>query len=114
MVMGPTPPGTGVSQPATRSTSGWTSPASLPSGRRLVPTSITTAPGLIMSGVIMWGRPTAATTRSASRTLAARSRVREWQRVTVASALVSSMAMGLPTMTERPTTTASMPERGIS
>ncbi|MOA35888.1 hypothetical protein D3C78_1573790 [compost metagenome] len=80
----------------------------------MVPTSITTAPGLIISGVIMWGRPTAATTRSARRTCSARSRVREWQRVTVASALVSSMAIGLPTMTERPITTASLPARGRS
>ena len=51
----------------------------------------------------------AATTTSARPTSAARSRVREWQTVTVASAAVSSTAIGLPTMLERPSTTARAP-----
>src|SRR5919201_4734270 len=48
-VIGPTPPGFGVSQPATSATAGSTSPASLPS-TRLTPTSITAAPGFTISG----------------------------------------------------------------
>ena len=58
MVIGPTPPGTGVIWPATsaqRAKS--TSPQSLPSGRRLIPTSMTTAPGLTMSAVTKRGCP---------------------------------------------------------
>ena len=55
---------------------------------------------------------------SARRTLAARSRVFEWQTVTVASSLVSMNASGMPTTGDRPMTTASaprssMPERWI-
>ena len=50
IVIGPTPPGTGVIQPATSfAASKSTSPQSLPSGRRLMPTSMTIAPGLIQS-----------------------------------------------------------------
>ena len=49
-----------------------------------VPTSMTVAPGLTMSGVTNPGRPIADTSRSASRVTAARSFVREWQIVTVA------------------------------
>src|SRR5262249_21235402 len=50
-VTGPTPPGTGVSQPATPATLGSTSPPSLPPGRVLIPTSITTAPVRTMPGL---------------------------------------------------------------
>jgi len=42
----------------------------------LIPTSITVAPGLIMSAVTNFGFPIAATTMSAVRTTAARSFVR--------------------------------------
>ena len=71
MVIGPTPPGTGVIAPATSTASSKaTSPTSvrLPSAarRRLMPTSITVAPGLIQSPRIISGRPTAATTMSAA------------------------------------------------
>ena len=52
IVIGPTPPGTGVIQPATSAAAAKsTSPASLPSGKRLMPTSITQAPGLTMAPV---------------------------------------------------------------
>ena len=51
----------------------------------------------------------AAMRMSAWRVTAARSRVFEWQMVTVAEALSSIMAAGLPTMSERPTTTAFCP-----
>ena len=45
----------------------------------------------------------------ASRVMAARSGVREWHTVTVPSAWVSSIAMGLPTMLLRPSTTHRFP-----
>ena len=45
VVTGPTPPGTGLSAPATSATFGSTSPARPPSGVALVPTSMTVAPG---------------------------------------------------------------------
>ena len=51
----------------------------------------------------------AATRMSASRVTAGRSRVREWQTVTVASACRRSRAIGLPTMSLRPSTTARRP-----
>ena len=65
MVIGPTPPGTGVIAPATvAALSKCTSPTSrvLPSPRsgasiRLMPTSITVAPGLIQSPGTISGRP---------------------------------------------------------
>ena len=87
MVIGPTPPGTGVIAPATAAAlSKSTSPTSFvfPSTSiRLMPTSITVAPGLIQSPFTISGRPTAATTMSARRTTPGRSRVREWAIVTV-------------------------------
>ena len=53
-------------------------------------------------GPCRWPRPP----RRRGATSPARSRVREWQTVTVASAAVSSTAIGLPTMFDRPSTTA--------
>ena len=122
---GPTPPGTGEIQPATsRTASKSTSPTSrlLPScSMRLMPTSITTAPGFTMSAVIRFGRPTAATRMSARRVWSARFSERLWQSVTVASPpcprrppivgllLASRSASGLPTMSLRPTITAWRP-----
>ena len=50
----------------------------------LMPTSITTAPGFTKSGVTKAGLPMAATRMSAVRATAGRSRVLEWQMVTVA------------------------------
>lgn len=78
MVIGPTPPGTGVSSPVTsRTSSKATSPTSrdLPSveGTRLIPTSMTQAPGLIHEPRTISGRPTAATRISAWRAIAAMS-----------------------------------------
>src|SRR4029077_3373098 len=69
-VICPTPPGTGVIAPATLSASvKATSPTRrvLPSaaGRRLMPTSITVAPGLIQSPRTISALPTAASTSSA-------------------------------------------------
>ena len=116
MVIGPTPPGTGVIAPATSiASSKATSPSNLrvPSdcSTRSWPTSMTVAPGLSQLPRIISGRPTAATTMSGRRTAAGRSRVREWATVTVQLSWSSSCAIGLPTMFERPTTTASRPLR---
>ena len=74
-----------------------------------MPTSITVAPGLTQSRRTISGLPTAANTRSARRQTAARSRVRECATVTVAFSASSSCTSGLPTMLERPITTASSP-----
>ena len=63
-VNGPTPPGFGEIQPATSATSGCTSPW-MPFSFRDTPTSITTEPGLTMSGVKKCPTPTATTTISA-------------------------------------------------
>ena len=118
MVIGPTPPGTGVIAPATSAQlSKSQSPTSrvLPSPRsgasmRLMPTSITVAPGLIQSPVTICGRPTAATTISACRQTASISFVREWAMVTVQLSRSRSCAIGLPTRFDRPITTAFSPE----
>ena len=80
---------------------------------RFMPTSITVAPGLTKSFVTSPARPTAATRMSAWRQTAGRSGVREWQIVTVASRCSSSMAIGFPTMSLRPMTTAWRPRIGI-
>src|SRR5258708_40366234 len=72
ILIGPTPPGTGVSAPATSFAA---SKSTSPTGRDplflvgssilFVPTSITTAPGLIQSPFTICARPTAATRISA-------------------------------------------------
>ena len=120
IVIGPTPPGTGVISDATSLTSSnFTSPTMrYPRGRdasvtRLMPTSITTAPGFTMSAVTISGLPMAAIRMSARRVCAARSLVREWQTVTVQSApfpgCINRAAIGLPTIVLRPRITASKP-----
>ncbi|MNY41975.1 hypothetical protein D3C86_1768270 [compost metagenome] len=65
-----------------------------------------------MSAVIRLRLPTAATTTSASRVWAPMSRVLLLQMVTVAPACSSSIAIGLPTILEAPTTTARAPRSG--
>ena len=83
------------------------------SSTRFVPTSITTAPALIMSPVTNSGFPIATIRMSARRVTALISRVREWHTVTVAlppgPSCSSRAAMGRPTMLERPTITACLP-----
>src|SRR6267143_4103111 len=112
IVIGPTPPGTGVIARARAATlSNSTSPTSLPVSRRLIPTSITQAPSFTMSPVTVRGRPAATQRTSARRVCAARSRVRVWHMVTVAWRASRSWASGLPTRRERPITTASAPLR---
>src|SRR5206468_988265 len=115
IVIGPTPPGTGVMHEAVPSTL-WksTSPASLPSASRVIPTSMTTAPGFTIWAVTSLGLPAATTRMSAWRVIAPRSGVLELQMVTVAPLCKSRSAIGLPTMLLRPTTTACRPCTSIS
>ncbi len=78
IVIGPTPPGTGVIAPATFSAvSNSTSPTSFLSATLFIPTSITTAPGFIISPVTKFGIPTATTKMSASFVFAFKSDVLE-------------------------------------
>src|SRR5207249_707150 len=93
MVIGPTPPGTGVIARARAATlANSTSPTSLPVSRRLIPTSITHAPSFTMSPVTVRGRPAATQRTSARRVCAARSRVRVGHIATVARRARSSNA----------------------
>jgi len=112
MVIGPTPPGTGVTAPATsRIAAKSTSPMSrAPS--RLVPTSMTVAPGLTNSGPTGPGLPAATIRMSAHRERPGRSGVHERASVTLASHLLrpSMIANGRPTRHERPITTTFAPE----
>mmetsp|Transcript_38289 Transcript_38289/g.120884 ORF Transcript_38289/g.120884 Transcript_38289/m.120884 type:complete len:208 (+) Transcript_38289:104-727(+) len=117
MVMGPTPPGTGVMQLATlEHPSKSQSPTSLyprflvASSTALIPTSMMAAPGFTQSPLTNSAMPTAATMMSASRMIFSGSGVRLCTTVTVASRRCRSMAAGMPTMLERPTTTARLPE----
>ena len=118
MVMGPTPPGTGVIMEATSFTpSKSVSPARrkpdflLASGMRLTPTSITTAPLFTMSAVTVLTRPVQTMSMSACFVKEARSFVPVWQIVTVQlySRRVKRTASGFPTILLRPTTTAWAP-----
>src|SRR5699024_1555075 len=117
-VIGPTPPGLGLSHPATSAAAGSTSPTrvALPpagSSRRETPTSNTTAPGFTSSARTRCAAPAAATITSARRSWAGRSAVPVWHRVTVAlySRRVSSAPMERPTVMPRPTTTTSLPRK---
>lgn len=109
MVIGPTPPGTGVMCDADSTASAKQTSPFRPSGVRLMPTSMIMAPGLMKSRVINSGFPTAATKISAERQRDASPRVREWATVTVQFSLRSRCAAGRPTICERPTTTAFNP-----
>jgi len=108
-VIGPTPPGTGLIQPARREAASKSiSPVMVPSSRRLMPTSTTMAPGAIQSGSMIPGLPTALISSSAARTCFSRSRVNRCVTVTVEPYTSSSRANGRPTMFEAPTITACM------
>jgi len=67
----------GVMEPATSRTPSYSTSPTRPSSVRFIPTSMTVAPGLTQSGRTISGRPTAATSTSARRQTAGRSRVRE-------------------------------------
>ena len=116
IVIGPTPPGTGVIAPATlEQLENSASPTSrllplLPS-TLLIPTSISVAPGLIQLPLTISALPTAATTISARPTTCSKFLVLECVMVTVQLSFNKSCAIGLPTMLERPTITASIPDK---
>mmetsp|Transcript_105162 Transcript_105162/g.282587 ORF Transcript_105162/g.282587 Transcript_105162/m.282587 type:complete len:270 (+) Transcript_105162:230-1039(+) len=126
IVIGPTPPGTGVIHEAMP----WAAAKSTSPTRRcpsffeasstaLMPTSMTTQPGFSHSPFTKLALPMAATTMSASRMKDTMSFVREWHTVTVASMDCRSCDTGMPTMLDLPMTTAflpatSMPERWMS
>ena len=114
MVIGPTPPGTGVIAEAFGSTlAKSTSPQSFPvSGSLSMPTSMTATPSFTMSPVTNFGLPIATTRISAWRVISARSFVREWQMVTVAFRSSRSFETGSPTIWLRPMTTAFLPSIG--
>lgn len=76
MVIGPTPPGTGVIRPATCDASSKATSPMLPG---LYPASTTTAPGLSHEPRTKHGLPTAAMTMSAPPIRSGRLVVREWQ-----------------------------------
>ena len=116
IVIGPTPPGTGVIAPAIPCASAKaTSPTSfgfrlgVPSPR-LMPTSMTDGARLDPVGRarIPAGRSRRPEYRRAGR-CRGMSRLLEWASVTVQSSASSNAAIGLPTMLERPRTTASAP-----
>mmetsp|Transcript_26341 Transcript_26341/g.42225 ORF Transcript_26341/g.42225 Transcript_26341/m.42225 type:complete len:280 (-) Transcript_26341:354-1193(-) len=116
MVMGPTPPGTGVILDATLTTSSKsTSPVRrypdffVASGTELVPTSMTAAPFLTQLLLIMCAEPAAAMMMSAFLQIPSGSAVRLCTTVTVQSFFMSMSAAGMPTMLLRPTTTAFFP-----
>ena len=121
MVIGPTPPGTGVMAPATASASAKsTSPTRREpdlreaSAMRLMPTSITQAPALIQSDLTMFGRPTAGTRMSALRHSTGKLSVREWATVTVQFCSRNRRAAGFPTRMDRPMMTQCLPDRSPS
>ena len=117
-VMGPTPPGTGDTQPASWATSSnATSPTvrCLPSASvtLLIPTSITTAPGLTMPAVMSPGLPTAEMSTSAVRVSSSIPGVYRLVEITVDAARMSRTATGLPTMLLAPTQTHRVPRRSM-
>ena len=66
IVIGPTPPGTGeIAEAISLTPSKSTSPARVPSSRRLMPTSMTTAPSLTQSALTRFAPPAAAIMTSA-------------------------------------------------
>ena len=75
MVIGPTPPGTGVKALATFDTSSKATSPTIPFSVLLIPTSITIAPFFTQSPLTNSGIPTAATIISASKHSALRSLV---------------------------------------
>ncbi len=87
-----------------------TSPTSLPAASsQLMPTSMIVWPPRTASAPIVRARPTAATTISAARHSAAKSRVCVWHVVTVALRAVSMAATGRPITSDRPTTATFCP-----
>ena len=113
MVIGPTPPGTGVIAPATSTASAKsTSPTSrvLPSPLDAVDADVDHRGARLDPVAADHPRPADGGDKDVGPAAdPGRSRVREWAMVTVQSRRSSSCAIGLPTMLERPTTTARRP-----
>ena len=134
IVIGPTPPGTGVIYEAFGSTfTKSTSPISVApfssksfalhsrsSGFALslvilfIPTSITTAPSFTISSLIRYGTPAATTRISASFVCDLRSFVSIWHIVGVAHSFKKRRLIGFPTISLCPTMVTSFPFMGIS
>eukprot|EP01139_Manchomonas_bermudensis_P024945 Amastigsp_a843951_62.p2 type:complete len:183 gc:universal Amastigsp_a843951_62:206-754(+) len=115
-VIGPTPPGTGVIKDATPCASAKeTSPTNRNpafldgSSRVFMATSMTTTPGRSQSPRTSSAWPTAAIRMSAFCTSSLRFAVLEWHTVTVAFSRRRHRAAGMPTMFDRPSTTACLP-----
>mmetsp|Transcript_74166 Transcript_74166/g.191326 ORF Transcript_74166/g.191326 Transcript_74166/m.191326 type:complete len:447 (+) Transcript_74166:1105-2445(+) len=107
----PTPPGTGETKQCFAS-SAQTSPTMRrmpPALTRFIPASTTTAPSFSHAPRTKPGLPTQATTMSARRTWSSTFLVWVWHTVTVQSSCCSISATGVPTVLERPKTTASFP-----
>ena len=85
-----------------------------PSGRTLVPTSITTAAEETWSAFSRPIRPAATTTTSAVLVYFSSGPDLEWQTVMAASRSSSSRDNGFPTTAERPMTTTFRPASGMS
>ncbi len=114
MVIGPTPPGTGVNAFATLETSSKATSPTIPLSVLLIPTSITIASFLTQSPFTNSGIPTAATIISAFRHSPYKSLVLECVIVTVQFSLSSNCVIGLPFKFDLPTTTAFLPLRFFS
>ena len=80
---------------------------------RLIPTSMTTAPGLTIWAVINPATPAAETSTSPVRVTVASSAVNLLVEITVASARMSSTTIGLPTILLAPTQTHRAPTNSI-
>ncbi len=83
MVIGPTPPGTGVIAFANFETSSKSTSPTIPSSVLFIPTSITMDPFLTQSPLTSFGIPTATTKMSAFRHSSFKFFVFEWAIVTV-------------------------------
>ena len=117
-VIGPTPPGTGVIAPATQGfVEGNVADDTLLAGFAVnAVDSDVDDNGAALDPIAPdhCALPTAATRMSAARHSAARSIVFECAIVTVQSSANKSIAIGLPTMFDRPSTTAFIPRRSQS
>ncbi len=115
MVISPTPPGTlDMYDALSKQSSKSTSPQSFPvSGSRLTPTSIITAPCLIISFLTKRGDPIAGTRMSACCVRRSMFSVCEWTIDTVAFSSRKSLATGSPTICDRPITTTCLPRMSM-
>ena len=109
IVIGPTPPGTGVIALATFETSSKSTSPTIPESVLLMPTSITIAPFFTQSPLTNFGLPTAAIIISALLHSSFKSFVLECVIVTVQFSFYNNSAMGLPFKFDLPIITACLP-----